>query len=521
MTKPFLSETNESLFASAEPIERVLLATLLDNLSLLRTVSEIIEPDDFFNEASKTIFAWLKAEDRAGHMVDSAVAMSHFAGDQRVEPHLFDILSNLPSPNAIKRQAEELRELSLRHETIKALQKTIGSLATGEGLVQHELSKMSRFIQSSNQRLISNENSTKSFSAVGQIWKGKFARRVAGDVSYTETGYADLDKIILGLEPEDLIIIGARPSMGKTTFAMNIAENAALQKGKSVMVFSMEMPCDAIYQRSLSSIGGVDYEDLRAGKLKVGDFEKVELAIETLDGANIYIDDTPALSLEQLCARAHRRNEECRQNEEQEIGLIVIDYLQLMQVAKHNLGNRNEGIGEISRGLKQLARDLKCPVIALSQLSRNLEQRPNKRPMNSDLRDSGSIEQDADVIMFVYRDEVYNEDSPQKGIVEIIIGKQRNGPLGTAFLSFAKGQSRFCSLSEEQNARLAGLEKQEEKKAKGGSSPKGFSKKEIAASVANYEAEGGNFSNLLPGAGHPDLPESNQEHLANVRDQLA
>ena len=512
MSRSAPTDTQNSLMLSAAPLERAILSTLLESPTLMKEVDELIGADDFFQAGCRELYQWLKTEHKSGHVPDAALAMSTFLGNQKVEPYLLEVLSAMPSPNAIKRQAEELRSLSIRHSTLNLLSKTLAAVSSGEGAVESDLSALSQAIQSTQQRINENQKSTLSYSQVQTKWKEKFKARVAGDITYTPTDFNALDEIILGLEPQDFIIIGARPSMGKTTFAMNLVENATLLRKKAAMVFSMEMPDDSIYQRSLSSIGGVDYEDLRKGSLKIGDIEKIELANEKLANAQIFIDDTPALSLDQLCARAHR------QHAITPLSLIMIDYLQLMKVAKHNLGNRNEGIGEISRGLKQLARDLNCPIVALSQLSRELERRPDKRPINSDLRDSGSIEQDADVIMFVYRDEVYNPDSPMKGIVEIIIGKQRNGPLGTAHLSFAKGQSRFCNLSDEQRARLEGMESQEAPR-KGGKQPfvpKGFSRssppkvQESMASVIGSTPTLDGVSLVL-----------NQEHLAEVANQLA
>lgn len=518
MSRTATTEANQSLLSAAAPIERVLLVTLLDNPGLLKNVDELIDASDFFSDPAKKLFSWIKEEKKQGHSIDAALAMSVFMGDPRVEPYLMDVLSALPSPNALKRQAEELRTLATRHETLKILAASIAAVSEGSSPVESDLSKLTHGIKSAQDRLTSNQKNARSYAQVKDKWKEKFKKRTSGDVSYTPTDYHDLDEIILGLEPEDFVIIGARPSMGKTTFAMNLVENASLNHNKACMVFSMEMPEDSIYQRSLSSVGSVDFEDLRKGSLKVGDFEKIQLAMEKLDGAPIFIDDDPGLSLDQLCARAHR------QHAITPLSLIMVDYIQLMKVSKHTLGNRNEGIGEISRGLKQLARDLKCTVVSLSQLSRDLEKRPNKRPINSDLRDSGSIEQDADVIMFVYRDEIYDPETPLKGIVEIIIGKQRNGPLGTAFLSFAKGQSRFSNLDPEQKARLEGIEGSPAPNARNGNGkgavkPQGFKKQNAAPQV---EKEGGTFSSLIDGVEHqPPLLMQNQDHLASVADQLA
>lgn len=233
--------------------------------------------------------------------------------------------------------------------------------------------------------------------------------------------------------------------MGKTTFAMNLAENAAIKVRKPVAVFSMEMPGEQLAMRLISSLGRINQHSLRTGKLDDDDWPRLTSAVQLLAEVPLYVDDTPALTPTELRARARRLARE----HEHGLGLIVIDYLQLMQVVGSGKENRTAEISEISRSLKALAKELNVPVIALSQLNRSLEQRPNKRPVMSDLRESGAIEQDADVIVFIYRDEVYNEDSPDKGVAEIIIGKQRNGPIGTVRLTFLGQYTRFENFASD------------------------------------------------------------------------
>ncbi len=258
-----------------------------------------------------------------------------------------------------------------------------------------------------------------------------------GHITGAATGFTDLDDLTSGLQPADLIIVAGRPSMGKTTIAMNMAENVAIKSGKPVAIFSMEMPGDALAMRMMSSLGRIDQHKVRTGKLEDDEWPRLTSAISILGETKMFIDDTPALTPTEVRARARRLTREHGQ-----LGLIVLDYLQLMQSPSSG-DNRVQQISDISRGLKALAKELDVPVVALSQLNRNLESRPNKRPMMSDLRESGAIEQDADLIIFVYRDEVYNEDSPDKGIAEVIIGKQRNGPLGTVRLTFLGQYTRF------------------------------------------------------------------------------
>lgn len=258
-----------------------------------------------------------------------------------------------------------------------------------------------------------------------------------GSVTGASTGFTDLDDMTSGLQSADLIIVAGRPSMGKTTIAMNIAENVAIKGDKPVAVFSMEMPGDSLAMRMMSSLGRIDQHKIRTGKLEDDEWPRLTSAINLLAETKLFIDDSAALTPTEVRSRARRLMREHGQ-----LGLIVVDYLQLMQSPSSG-DNRTQQISDISRGLKALAKELNVPVIALSQLNRNLEQRPNKRPMMSDLRESGGIEQDADLIIFVYRDEVYNEDSPDKGVAEIIIGKQRNGPIGTVRLTFLGQYTRF------------------------------------------------------------------------------
>lgn len=264
-----------------------------------------------------------------------------------------------------------------------------------------------------------------------------FSRDNQSDVTGIPTGFADLDQKTAGLQPGDLIIVAGRPSMGKTAFSINMGENVAIDSGLPVAIFSMEMGGAQLVMRMLGSIGRLDQHKIRTGRLQDDDWQKLTYAVGKLNDAPIFIDETPALNALELRARSRRLHRQCGK-----LGLIIIDYLQLMSSVSSG-ENRATEISEISRSLKALAKELQVPVIALSQLNRSLEQRPNKRPVMSDLRESGAIEQDADVILFIYRDEVYNPDSQDKGSAEIIIGKQRNGPIGTVRLTFLGEHTRF------------------------------------------------------------------------------
>ena len=264
------------------------------------------------------------------------------------------------------------------------------------------------------------------------------------DITGVPSGFVDFDKMTSGMQAGDLIVLAARPSMGKTALAINIAEHVALNEGLPVAVFSMEMGASQLAIRIVGSIGRIDQQRLRTGKLNQEEWPRLTEAIEKLRNVSLHIDETPTLTPIELRANARRLARTCGK-----LGLIVVDYLQLMNgnITSNNGDNRATEIGEISRGLKMLAKELQCPVIALSQLNRSVETRTDKRPMMSDLRESGAIEQDADVIMFIYRDDYYNKDSKEPGVAEIIIGKHRNGPTGTVKLAFLKPLTRFESLA--------------------------------------------------------------------------
>ncbi len=257
------------------------------------------------------------------------------------------------------------------------------------------------------------------------------------------TGFTDLDQKTSGLQPADMVIVAGRPSMGKTAFSMNIAEHVAIHEQKPVAVFSMEMPGEQLAMRMLSSLGRIDQNKMRTGKLGDDDWPRLTSALSLLSDKQMFIDDTAALSPTELRARSRRLA-----REHGPLGLIVVDYLQLMQVPS-NKENRATEVGEISRAIKSLAKELNVPIIALSQLNRSLEQRPDKRPKMADLRESGSLEQDADLIMFIYRDEVYNPDTEHKGVAEIIIGKQRNGPIGSVRLTFLGQFTQFANYTND------------------------------------------------------------------------
>ena len=369
---------------------------------------------------------------------------SHTLDDAGGEVYLFELANNTPSVANVKAYADIVREKSVQRQLI-SVAGDIADSAYNPG--QRQVSELLDFAET---RVFAIAEQTAKEGGPEAI-KSILVRTVekidalyhSGDsITGLATGLSDLDELTTGLQPADLIIVAGRPSMGKTTLAMNMAEHVAIKAGKPVLVFSMEMPADSLAMRMMSSLGRIDQHRIRTGKLDDNDWPRVTSAVHMLSEAPLFIDDTPALSPTELRARARRLVKE-----QGSLGLIVVDYLQLMKVSGFKTDNRTAEISEISRSLKALAKELHVPVIALSQLNRGLEQRQDKRPMMSDLRESGAIEQDADLICFIYRDEVYNEDSPDKGCAEIIVAKQRNGPIGKVRVAFLGQYTRFEDLA--------------------------------------------------------------------------
>ena len=451
--KPAPSDTETSRIKvpphSIEAEQAVLGGLMLDNRRF-DEVSEIITADDFYRQGHRLIFGAaerLAAESEPLDVVTLAEFLER-AGDIDDAgglSYLAELAEKTPGAANIKAYAQIVRERSVMRQLVEVSGNIADSAFNPQGRTSDELLDEaernvfriaeSRTKAGSGPQAI-NPILTKALSRIEELFES--GDRITG----LTTGFKDLDDWTSGMQPADLIIVAGRPSMGKTTFAMNIVENALLSSGEPILVFSMEMPADAIVMRMLSSLGRIDQTRMRSGRLEEDDWPRLTSAVSLLKDKPLYIDDTPGLSPTEMRSRARRI---ARENNGR-LGLIMADYLQLMRVPGSNEGRTAE-ISEISRSLKGLAKELSCPVVALSQLNRSLEQRPNKRPVNSDLRESGAIEQDADVIMFVYRDEVYNEDTQDKGIAEIIIGKQRNGPIGTVRLAFIGKFTKFEDLA--------------------------------------------------------------------------
>ncbi|MDO8827156.1 replicative DNA helicase [Methylophaga sp.] len=431
---------------SVEAEQSVLGGLMLDN-SAWEQVSDLLVEQDFYRHDHQLIFRGIAELMEQANPVD-VITLAEWH-NQRGEldkvgelAYLGALARNTPSAANIKAYAAIVRERSILRQLIQIGNNIANMAFTPEGRNSEEM------LDTAERRVF--EIAEKGAKRGGGFIQVKDVLSKVVDkidtlfeqdsgITGLPTGFIDFDDQTSGLQPADLIIIAGRPSMGKTTFAMNIAENAAIHSKQPVAVFSMEMPADSLAMRMLSSLGRIDQHRLRTGRLNDDDWPRLTSAIALLNEAPLFIDDTGGLTPSELRARARRLKRE------HGLSLIIIDYLQLMSGSSNGrqAENRTNEISEISRSLKALAKELNVPVIALSQLNRSLEQRPNKRPVMSDLRESGAIEQDADIIVFIYRDEVYNEDSAEKGKAEIIISKQRNGPIGTVALTFQGKYTRF------------------------------------------------------------------------------
>ncbi len=431
---------------SLEAEQAVLGGLLLDNTAWDR-IADVVTPNDFYRDDHRRIFhhiGRLIEQSRPADVVTLAEAIDNSEDRDRTGglAYLGMLSQSTPSAHNIRRYAEIVRERSVMRRLISVANEI------SDGAFNPQGRDASQLLDEAESRIFeiaeAGARGKAGFVAIQPLLTqvmdridALFHRQNASDVTGVPTGFADLDQMTAGLQEGDLIIVAGRPSMGKTAFSLNIAENVAVDTKLPVAVFSMEMGGTQLAMRMIGSIGRLDQSRLRTARLTNDDWARLSHAVAKLNEAPIHIDETPALNSFELKARARRLHRQYGK-----LGLIVIDYLQLMSSVKSG-ENRATEISEISRSLKALAKELSVPVIALSQLNRSLEQRPNKRPVMSDLRESGAIEQDADVILFIYRDEVYNPDSPDKGKAEIIIGKQRNGPIGTVPLTFLGQYTRF------------------------------------------------------------------------------
>lgn len=436
---------------SIEAEQSVLGGLLLDNSAWDRA-ADLLHQDDFYRHEHQLIFGAIQQLVSASKPADvitvfEQLQMSGKAQDVGGLTYLNALAQSVPSAANMRRYAEIVRERAVLRKLVTASDEIATNAFSPQG------KSVSDILDEAEAKIMKigeegSRNKQGFFAMDGLVVDlldrvQELADNGAEDVTGVRTGFIDMDKMTAGLQKGDLIILAARPSMGKTAFALNIGENVAVNEGLPVAVFSMEMGASQLALRMVGSIGRINQQNLRTGRLSDDEWSRLSETVEKLRHANVFIDETPGLSPNELRARSRRLARQFGGT----LGLIIVDYLQLMSGSGGNEENRATVIGEISRGLKALAKELQCPVIALSQLNRSVETRPDKRPMMSDLRESGAIEQDADVIMFIYRDEYYNKESKIPGTAEIIIGKQRNGPVGSLHLAFIKSNTRFENLA--------------------------------------------------------------------------
>ncbi|MBD3821891.1 MAG: replicative DNA helicase [Thiotrichales bacterium] len=462
----------ESLFKtpphSIESEQSVIGGLMLDN-EKYEDVAVQLHEQDFYTQQHQIIYAAITQLHQAGKPFDLVTVLEklHSTGklqDAGDKQYLMDLVTNTPGAVNIHFYADIVREKAILRSLIHAANEISEACYFPQGRDVREILDLSeRKIMGIAEHGAGEKREYQTLSSLLNSAVNTIDQRYnsGGSITGLETHFKEFDGVTSGLQNGDLIIVAGRPSMGKTTFSMNLAENAALKSGAPVAVFSMEMPAEQLVLRMISSIGHIDAERIRKGNLEPEDFTSLNRAVAVLSQAKMYIDDTPALMITDLRARARRIDKDIRDEQYKQavaegkenpeshvtgLGLVVIDYLQLMR-GSTKTDNRVNEISEISRGLKAIAKELNLPVIALSQLSRNLENRPDKRPKMADLRESGAIEQDADLIIFIYRDEVYNPDTQDKGTAEIILGKHRNGALAKVRLAFLGEYTKFENLA--------------------------------------------------------------------------
>ena len=435
---------------SQEAESSVLGGLLLDNNSWDKVADLLVEAD-FYRYEHRLVFASITSLVNTNRPADVITVFEQMQSQGKAEEigglaYLNSLAQYVPSSANIRRYAEIVRERSILRKLVSVSDEIATSALNTNGR------PVTNILDEAEQKIFSigeeGSRMRQGFQSMDKLVVQLLDRveemsQNPNDITGVPTGFFDLDRMTSGMQAGDLIVLAARPSMGKTALAINIAEHVALKEDLPVAVFSMEMGASQLAIRIVGSIGRIDQGRLRTGKLIDDEWPRLSDAIERLKTVSLSIDETPGLTTSELRASARRLARSCGK-----LGLVVVDYLQLMSGSGGGDGeNRATELGEISRGLKMLAKELQCPVIALSQLNRGVEQRTDKRPMMSDLRESGAIEQDADVIMFIYRDDYYNKDSKEPGVAEIIIAKQRNGPTGTVKLTFLKPITKFESYA--------------------------------------------------------------------------
>jgi replicative DNA helicase len=448
-------ETEAAMFDRVPPqnleAEQAVLGSVLLQAEALVSAMERLRSEDFYVPSHQLIYEAMIELGEDNQPIDLVTLTANLQNKGQLEEiggvsYLAKLATGVPTAANIDYYAQIVEEKSLMRRLIRTATEIVqnGYAATDE---------VSVLLSEAEQRIleISNRRSSSGFISIRDVLMEVFERveflySHKGGTTGIPSGFPDLDKMTSGFQRNDLIIVAARPSVGKTAFALNIAQNVGVRARETVAIFSLEMSAAQLVQRMVCAESNVDAGRMRTGYLEGDDWEKLTMAIGALSEANVYIDDTPGITVADIRAKCRRLKKE------KGLGMIMIDYLQLIQGRGKAGENRQQEVSEISRTLKQIARELEVPVIALSQLSRGVEQRQDKRPMMSDLRESGSIEQDADIVAFLYRDDYYDKESEKKNIIEIIIAKQRNGPVGTVELVFLKNFNKFVSLDHSQAA---------------------------------------------------------------------
>jgi len=433
-----------------EAEQSVIGAIFLEPQTLI-TAAEILMPDDFYRTAHQKIFLTMLNLSDQGKAIDVITVTEELSAKKELEDvgglsYLAELANAVPTAANIVHYAKIVEEKALLRRLIRTATKIVEDGYTREDEVEALLSEAEKKMME-----VANRKNAGDFKHVKDVLVQTYdnieqLQLRDGDITGITTGFIDLDRITAGFQRNDLIIVAARPSVGKTAFALNVARNAAIKARENVAIFSLEMGADQLVMRMLCAEGNIDAQTLRTGSLEEEDWRKLTMAMGSLSNAGIYIDDTPGIRINEIRSKCRRLAQE------HGLGMIMIDYLQLIQGSGRPGENRQQEVSEISRSLKGLARELKVPVIALSQLSRGVEQRQDKRPMMSDLRESGSIEQDADIVAFLYRDDYYDKESENKDQIEIILAKQRNGPTGTVTLAFVKQYNKFLDIEHHAEA---------------------------------------------------------------------
>ncbi|MGM0523056.1 MAG: replicative DNA helicase [Bacillota bacterium] len=418
----------------------------------MSTASEFLIPQDFYRPSHQRIFQVMMQLSDRGEPIDLLTVTNALNSSKLLEEvggvsYLTELADAVPTAANISYYTKIVEEKSVLRRLIRTATDIVTESFNREDEIEDVLSEAEKNILD-----VSNRQNANAFKNIKDVLIDVYdnieqLHQNTGDVTGIPTGFKDLDHITSGFQRNDLIIVAARPSVGKTAFALNVAQNVAIKTDENVAIFSLEMGADQLVSRMLCAEGNIDAQRLRTGNLETEDWTKLTMAMGSLSNAGIFIDDSPGIRVNEIRSKCRRLKQE------HGLGMILIDYLQLIQGSGANAKeNRQQEVSEISRSLKGLARELEVPVIALSQLSRGVEQRQDKRPMMSDLRESGSIEQDADIVGFLYRDDYYDKESEKQNIIEIIIAKQRNGPVGTVELAFVKEYNKFVDLDHKYSA---------------------------------------------------------------------